>query len=97
MPVVVDRPSTDGEALRKEWRRLTPKTLFYFTGDRGDKKSFLEKKNFIMFFGDGDSGIMESRKAGVYAVRIKRSSRSYKKEDYHPGTLGELVIPLSQY
>ena len=40
---------------------------------------------------------MEARKAGVYPLRIKRSSSSYKKDDYHPGTLGELVVPLSQY
>jgi acid phosphatase class B len=95
--IIADRPSIDGEALRKEWRRLTPKTLFLFAGDRGDRKSFLEKSNFILFLGDGDSAIMDARKAGVYVVRIKRSPQSYKKEDYHPGTLGEMVLPLSQY
>jgi len=95
--ILADRPSTDGEALRKEWRRLTPKTLFYFVADRGDRKACLERGNFVLYFGGSDSGIMEARKAGVYAVRIKRSPKSYKKEDYHPGTLGELVLPLSQY
>jgi len=98
--IIVDRPSTDGEALRKEWRRLTPKTLFYFAGDRADQRTFLAKNNlnFVLFLGDSDSSITEARKAGVYAIRIKRSPKSYRKfEDYHPGTLGELVLPLSQY
>jgi acid phosphatase class B len=95
--VILDRPSTDGDALRKEWRRLTPKTLFYFAGDRNDKRAFLEKSNFVLFFGNKDSSLSEARKAGVYSMRIKRSIRSHQKEDYHPGTLGELVIPLSQY
>lgn len=96
--IIVNRPSTDAEALRKEWRRLTSKNLFYFSGDRGDKKAFLEKSNFVLFLGDSDSDIMAARRAGVYAARIKRSPKSYRKvEDYHPGTLGELVLPLSQY
>jgi acid phosphatase class B len=95
--IIADRPSIDGEALRKEWRRLTPKSLFHFAADRGDKKGFLEKSNFILFLADRDSSIMEARQAGVYAVRIKRSPKSIQKEDYHPGTLGELVLPLSQY
>jgi len=95
--IIADRPSTDGDGLRKEWRHLTPKTLFYFAGDRGDRKTFLEKGNFVLLFADSDTAIMDSRKAGVYAVRVKKSARSYKKEDYHPGTLGELVLPLSNY
>jgi len=95
--IIADRPSTDGEALRKEWRRLTPKTLFFFAADRGDKKNFLEKSNFVLVFADGDSFIMDARQAGVYAVRIKRSPRSHQKENYHPGTLGEFVMPFSQY
>ncbi|MDD5627675.1 MAG: hypothetical protein PHU21_01330 [Elusimicrobia bacterium] len=95
--IIADRPATDGEPLRKEWRRLTPKTLFLFAADRGDKKGFLEKGNFVLFLADSDSGIMDARKAGICAVRIRRSPKSYQKEDYHPGTLGELVLPLSQY
>ncbi|OGS36310.1 MAG: hypothetical protein A3J82_03545 [Elusimicrobia bacterium RIFOXYA2_FULL_69_6] len=95
--IVLDRPSTEGDALRKEWRRLTPKTLFFFAADRGDKKAFFERANFVLFFGSCDSSIMDARKAGVYSVRLKRHPKSYQKEDYHPGTLGELVVPLSQY
>ncbi|MDD5657086.1 MAG: hypothetical protein PHF00_07515 [Elusimicrobia bacterium] len=93
--IVADRPSTDGEALRKEWRRLTPQTLFFFAKDCGGRVGFLTKGNFILYFGNDDSGIMDARKAGVYAFRVKRSPKSTRKEDYHPGTLGELAIPLS--
>jgi acid phosphatase class B len=95
--IVAARPSTDGEALKKEWRRLTPKTSFYFAGDKSDLKSILERGNFVLFFSDNDSDILEARKAGVYCLRVKRSSKSMDKEDYHPGTLGELVLPGSQY
>ena len=95
--IIADRPAVSGEPLRKEWRRLTPKNLFYFAGDRGGKRVFLQNGNCVLFFGDSDSAIMEARKAGVYSIRIKRSPSSYKKDDYHPGTLGELVVPLSQY
>ena len=95
--IVVDRPSVDGEALRNEWRRLTPKTLFYFSGEHGDLKSYLGRVNFILFFVSKDSSIMESRKAGVYAVRLKKGPKSHNKEDYNPGALNEFVLPLSQY
>ena len=96
--IIANRPSTDGDGLRKEWRRLTPKTLFCFAGDRGDPRLFLEKGNYVLFFGDSDSGIVEARKAGVYPIRVKRSRKSFRKEeDYRPGTFGELVLPWSQY
>ena len=95
--IVADRPSTDGEALRKAWRHLTPRALFYFAAERGTKKDFLSKGNYVLYFTSEDSSILESRQAGLYPIRLKRSPRSYKKEGYHPGTLGELVLPLSQY
>jgi acid phosphatase class B len=95
--IMADRPSTDGDALRKEWRRLTPKTMFFFVKDRGNRQAFLDRGNFILYFGSDDSGIMDARKAGIYPLRVKRSPKSFKKEDYRPGTLGELMIPLTQY
>ncbi|MFA6316738.1 MAG: hypothetical protein WC943_04910 [Elusimicrobiota bacterium] len=95
--VLVQRPDTDGDALRKEWRRLVPKARFVFTGEGGGRGRHLEDGNFVLFFGDSDSDISEARKAKVYPVRVKRASQSPVKDDYHPGTMAELVLPLSQY
>lgn len=96
--IVAERPSTDGEALRKEWRRLTPKAWFHFAGDQDDRRAFLGKGNIVLYFTDSDAAILDARKAGVCAVRLKRGEKSPKRdEDYHPGTLNELVLPLSQY
>lgn len=95
--IMADRPSTDADGLRKEWRRLTPKTLFCFVRDRGNRRAFLERGNYILYFGSDDSGIVAAREAGVYPLRIRRGFKSIRKDDYRPGTLGELMIPLSQY
>jgi acid phosphatase (class B) len=94
--IVSARPPYEGEALAKEWRRLAPKG-FVFAGDRSKKHVYLQNGRYLLFFGDSDSDISQARHAGVMGVRIKRSVKSSYKEDYHPGTLGELVIPLSEY
>lgn len=94
--IISARPAHQSEALAKEWRKLAPKG-FIFAGDRGKKHAYLQNGRYVLFFGDSDSDISEARKAGVVGVRIKRSSKSSYKEDYHPGTLGEWVIPLSEF
>ena len=95
--ILASRPDTDGEALRKEWRRLVPRPRFIFAGDGAGKSRHLGDGNFVLYFGDSDVDISEARKAGVFPVRVKRSPRSSYKEDYHPGTMREFVLPLSQY
>jgi acid phosphatase (class B) len=95
--ILASRPDTDGEALRKEWRRLVPRPRFIFAGDGVSKRRYLEDGNFVLYFGDSDVDISEARKAGVFPVRVKRSPQSSYKEDYHPGTMREFVLPLSQY
>lgn len=95
--ILTSRQATDGEALRKEWRHLTPKGHFIFTGDKSSLHNHLKEGNYLLFFGDKDSDIAEARKADVYPIRIRRSTKSAYKEDYHPGTMGELSIPLSEY
>ena len=52
---------------------------------------------YVLFFGDSDTDINEGRQARVFTVRIRRAAKSTYKEDYHPGTMREWVIPLSQY
>lgn len=97
--IVTSRPPVDGEPLKKEWRHLVPKSYFFFAAEKEAKHQYLQgtQSNFVLFFGDSDSDIAEARKAHVYPIRIRRSPKSVYKEDYHPGTMGELVIPLSEY
>ena len=92
--IIAQRPSTDGEALQKEWRHLTPNGLFCFAPEKAGIRVFLGQGNYVLYFGGSDSGILEARKAGVYPIRIKRSAKSSNKEDYHPGTLGEIRLPF---
>lgn len=94
--IVASRPDVDGEALKKEWRRLAP-ARFIFVGEKGDKQKLLESGNFVLFFGPRDSDITQAKKAKILALRVLRHPKSPFKEDYHPGKLGELIVPLSQY
>ncbi len=95
--IIASRPEAGVEGLRKEWRRLVPKSRFFFAGDKGSKHRFLENGNYLLFFGDGDSDISDARKAKIYPIRILRSPKSTFKDDYSPGTQGEFVLPFSQY
>ena len=81
--------------LKKEWRRLVSKFIFAMGPDA--KRQILSQDDYVLFFGDTDSDILQGRRAHVYPVRIRRSSKSIFKEDYHPGTLHEIVIPFSEY
>ena len=95
--ILTARPPIEAEALKKEWRHLISRGNFVFGADAAKKNAYLQSGNYVIFFGDGDSDIQEARRARVYPVRIRRSPKSLYKEDYHPGTLGELVIPFSEY
>jgi len=95
--VLTSRPPVDAEALKKEWRHLVPRGRFIFAGE-GTKAGYLQDGNCVLFFGDGDSDIAEAKRAKVLAVRIRRGARSFfAREDYNPGSLGEYVLPLSEY
>jgi acid phosphatase class B len=91
--ILADRASYGGQALKKEWRHLA--SNFVFIGDKGSKTATLQSGTYVMYFGDRDSSISDGRRARVLTLRIKRSPRSTNKEDYHPGTMGELVVPVS--
>ena len=95
--VICSRPAVEGDALKKEWRRLVAQRDFIFAGDRSQKHLYLSNGNTMLYFGDSDSDILEARKAKVFPVRIRRSPKSSYKEDYHPGTMEEWVIPFSEY
>jgi len=93
--ILASRPPYGGEALKKEWRHLAPRFVFVAGADA--KKRALAEQNYVLFFGDSDTDIKEARAAHVFPVRIRRSRSSIFKEDYHPGSLHELVLPFSEY
>lgn len=93
--IIAARPNVDGEPLRKEWRHLA--SQFVFNETRETKHNVLKQGNYVLYFGDSDSDIQQGRQARVLTVRIKRSPKSSYKEDYHPGTLNELILPFSDY
>lgn len=93
--IIAARPDVDGEPLRKEWRHLAAQ--FVFNEARATKHAVLKQGNYVLYFGDSDSDILQGRQAKVFSVRIKRSAKSSYKEDYHPGTLNEFILPLSDY
>lgn len=95
--ILTNRPATSGEALQKEWRKLVTRNNFVFTGDKAKTHSYLQGGNYLIYFGDSDMDISEAQKAKVFPIRILRGKNSSSKDDYHPGTLGELVIPFSDY
>jgi len=101
--ILTSRPNYGGDALRKEWRYLSGGLAgkkdkhFVFSGGSANKHKYLRDGNYILAFGDSDSDIVQGRKAGIFTLRVKRSSKSLYKEDYHPGSLREIVIPLTEF
>ncbi|MCR4296369.1 MAG: hypothetical protein NUW21_12600 [Elusimicrobia bacterium] len=94
--IMAERQGTGGDALKKEWRKLSPRS-FVFTPDPTTKHLHMQEGHFVAFFGDSDQDMLEAKKVNVLAVRIKRGKRAVKNDRYSPGKLGEAVIPLSQF
>lgn len=93
--VMAGRGPYGGDALKKEWRHLVSK--FVFAAGPDAKRLVLNQGDYLLVFGDSDSDIEQSRKAHVFPVRVRRSPKSMFKDDYHPGALHEIIIPLSEY
>ncbi|MDP3542956.1 MAG: hypothetical protein Q8T11_10880 [Elusimicrobiota bacterium] len=94
--IMAERQGADGDALRKEWRKLSPRS-FIFTPDPAAKHLHMQEGHFVAFFGDSDQDMLEAKKANVLGVRIKRGKRAVKNDQYSPGKMGEVVVPLSQF
>ena len=94
--IMAERQGTGGDALKKEWRRLAPRS-FIFTPDPTAKHLHMQEGHFVAFFGDSDQDMLEAKKVNVLGVRIRRGKRSFKNDLYSPGRMGEVVIPLSQF
>jgi acid phosphatase class B len=94
--ILAERGATGGDALKKEWRHLAPRG-FVYVSDPTDLHLHLQDGRYALFFGDGDRELLEAKKAGVYAVRVKRGSKAVHDGEYNPGQMGELVLPLSEF
>ncbi len=94
--IFAQRDATGGEALKKEWRHLSPRG-FVFVPNAQELHLHLQDSRFVIFFGDGDRDILEARKAGIYAVRVRRGNKAVSHGDYTPGRFEEVVLPLSQF
>ncbi|HEX4046996.1 MAG TPA: hypothetical protein VH309_04140 [Elusimicrobiota bacterium] len=94
--ILAERQGTDGGALKKEWRHISPRG-FTFVPDPGELHLHLQDGRYVLFVGSTDRELQEARKAGVYAVRVKRPRKPVLGGEYSPGRLGELVVPLSNY
>ncbi|MCM2268172.1 MAG: hypothetical protein NDI60_10420, partial [Elusimicrobiales bacterium] len=93
--VFCDRGSEGADSLEASWRRLAD--YFYFPRSEDEKYRILEKRRFVLYAGASDTGIIQARKAGVHALRIKKSHSSTVKADYNPGKFSERLLPLSQF
>ncbi len=94
--ILAERSGTGGEALKKEWRHLAPRG-FVFVPNPEDLHLHLEGGRYVLFFGTSDRQMLEARKAGVYALRVRRDPEDAGAGAYSPGRLGEPVVPFSQY
>ncbi len=94
--IMADRQGTDGDALRKEWRRLAPGT-FFFTPNPSDKNVQLQRGRFVALFGDADEDMLEAKKAGVLAMRVQHPPAPGAPGPYSPGKMGDYVVPLSRF
>lgn len=94
--IMADRQGSDGDALRKEWRRLAPGS-FFFTPNPSDKHLQMQKGRFVALFGDADTDMLEAKKAGVLAMRVQRPPRPGEGLPYSPGKMGDYVVPLSRF
>lgn len=95
--IISARPAVDVDGLEKDWRHLVPPSRQFFAGDPAQKHRYFLGGNFVAYFGDSDTDIEQARLAHVWAVRVRRSPLSSYKAQYHPGSLGEPILPLSQY
>lgn len=94
--IMADRQGTDGDALRKEWRRMAPGS-FFFTPNDTDKNLQLSRGRFVAFFGDEDADMLDAKKAGVLPLRVLRQHPPAGPGPYSPGKMGDYVIPLSRF
>jgi len=93
--VLCDRENENTENLKKTWQRLA--TGIYFTPAPNDRYVFLEQHKPLAYAASSDENIIQSVKAEILPVRIKRSKKTKLPGNYNPGKFGEKIIPFSQF
>ncbi|MBI4668929.1 MAG: hypothetical protein HY747_07060, partial [Elusimicrobia bacterium] len=88
--IITVRMQVDCDPLIDRWDWLHDG--FYFTRE---KAAFMKRHHYLAFIGDSDSDIEECRKAGIWAIRARRSPESSYKDNYSPGKYGEWILPFS--
>ncbi|MCK5817759.1 MAG: acid phosphatase AphA [Psychromonas sp.] len=95
-------PIKGKETLTKTIRNLFPKKYRYqlkkviFTGSP-DKTNQIKANKVKIYYGDADTDIISSMKAGARAIRFLRSAQSINKPLPHAGRYGEAVLINSDY
>ncbi len=89
------RGPAGADSLIQSWKPLAD--TFFFAADENRKYEFLEHKPVILYFAASDADIIQARKAGVAAVRIRKSSKSTLSSEYTPRKFKEPVLPLSEF
>jgi len=92
---IADRDNVNTSSIFKKWNNWA--SSIYFVSDQNQKYELLESKKYLLFFSSSDEGIIQSKKAGIYPLRIKRNPKSASELSYVPGRFNELVIPFSEF
>ncbi len=93
--ILCQRDPAGADSLVQRWKPLAD--IFFFAENENQKYEFLEKKPFILYFAASDADIIQARKAGVAAVRIRKSSKSKLPSEFNPRKFKESVLPLSEF
>jgi acid phosphatase class B len=93
--VICRRDPAGSDSLVQNWKNLADD--FYFADDENRKYELLEKKSFTLYFAVSDSDVIQARKAGVWAVRIRKNKKSTLPTDSTPRKFNEPVLPLSEF
>jgi len=93
--ILAQRDPAGSDPLVQSWK--PPADDFFFAADENQKYEILEKKGFTLYFAASDADIIQARKAGVWAVRIRKSAKSILPAAATPRKFGEPILPLSEF
>ena len=93
--ILCQRDPAGADSLVQKWKPLADN--FFFAVDENQKYEFLEHKPVVLYFAASDADIIQARKAGVVAVRIKKSYKSILPSEFTPRKFKESVLPLSEF
>jgi len=93
--ILAQRDPAGSDSLVQNWKPLAED--FFFSADENQTYELLEKKPFTVYFAASDAGIIQARKAGIWAVRIRKGKNSSLPAESTPRKFKEPVLPLSEF